>query len=216
MNYAELSLLVSSMTARPDLVSELRVAIGSAIRKFHSADTFQADLAIVEINLANYPTDSFSWSLDTKSQVFTRFRKLYHAATLPRLSTFQSGSMPSMRDDYSASPVEIPIVSPADLLDHDGYPRKNFIYLAGSSLFLRLTDARSVVQLQYFQLPNIVATGSALTIDSWIVDQMPEAVATEAAGTIFKMIGKDDEYQRHQIMFAENLAMLRQSAVLPN
>lgn len=215
MNYTELAGMVSDITARPDLVSEMRVAISNAIRKFHMADTFQADLASVEIDLTQYPTTDFTWSIDTKSNVFTRFRKLYYASTLPRTGSIQSGNMPSMRDDIRSDKAEIPILSPADLFDEDGVMRRNYIYLAGSALILRLSRISGLLSLQYFQLPDITRTETSVNFNSWIVDQMPEAVATEAAATIFRMIGKDEEFQRHQIFFAENLQMLRQTAVMP-
>lgn len=216
MNYTELSNMVADITARPDLVSETRVAISGAIRKFHLADTFQADLRTVSLNMGDYPTTGNVWDIDTKSSIFTRFRKLYHASTLPRTNTFHSGVMPSMRDDFRSGPTEIPIVSPADLLDEYGGERKNYVCLAGDNLRLRLVSASNLVQLLYFTLPDITVTSAAVNYSSWIVDQMPEAVAMEASATIFKMIGKTDEFQRHQIMFGENLALLRQTAVMPN
>lgn len=215
--FAELVELVNSFTARPDLVSETRTGITGAIRKFHLADTFQADLRVLDIDLGNYPTGNATWSLDTKSILFERFRKLYHVYSRPgtNVATLHNG-MPSMPPEFCGVPPEIDIVSPADLVDRNGLARANYAYIAGNSLVIKLTSVSRVLQLHYFTHPEIVTAGNTATINSWIADDMPEAVATEAAATVLRMIGKDEEGQRMGNLFGENLALLRQSAVMAN
>lgn len=217
MNYPELLSMVLSMTARADLVSEHRTAISGAIRKFHLADLFQRDLRIARINLANYPTTNFTWQIDTKSTVFERFRKLYHAKPVKQDYVATIHNLPSLPTDGWECVDEIPIKSPADLFDETGMALANYIFLAGTSLTLRLSNTQTTVDLAYFQYPEItIIPAGGLTFNSWVVDEMPEAVAAEAAATIFKMVGKDEEFQRHQILFADNLALLRQTAVMAN
>lgn len=64
----------------------------------------------------------------------------------------------------------------------------------------------------YYAWPTI-PTDTATTLTSWIVNEYPDAIIEDAAGAVFKMIGKDDEFNRFQTLFAENLAILKTSTV---
>jgi hypothetical protein len=64
----------------------------------------------------------------------------------------------------------------------------------------------------YYQYPELPAQSSG-EITSWIADQYPDCIIEEAAGTVFKMIGKDDEHNRYQVLFQENITILRTTDV---
>lgn len=214
--YSELRDLTVSLTARPDLAKEHAIAITGAVRKFHLADTWAQDMDVLVLDMATYPTSDFRWRLDLNSSQLNRFRKLYKATILDvtqQVTSFQG--LPSMPPDYLdlGKGTDVPIVSPADLVDENGSDRPQYIYHAGNVLQIKLQHLGTKLELQYFMHPNIDRSNGSITINSWIADSMPEAVAQEAAGAVFKMIGKDEEAQLHRQLFAENLVMLRMTAV---
>lgn len=185
------------LTNRPDLVSETRVAIRKAIFKFHSADTFKRDLHSTRISMdqhQQFGPEDFRWSIPLSE--FERFR----------------------RPKYLRTPVELPPVtefievSADNLFDSYRYEHLNYFYLAGSSLTVRAAWGISHLDLWYYQYPEIPSS-STDPIKSWICDEYPDAIIEEAAGTVFKMIGKDDEFNRYQTLFAENIAILRATDV---
>lgn len=217
MNYSELLQIVLSMTSRPDLVKENRTAISGAIRKFHLAETFQRDLRITRINLATIPTSNFTWQIGTKSSLFERFRKLYYVKPVKQDYLVTLNNLPSIRDQTWETVDTVPIKDPADLFDEVGMALSNYIFLAGDSLTLRLANINTILDIFYHQHPLIeIQPEGGLNFQSWIVDDMPEAVATEAAAVIFKIIGKDEEFTRHRAMFDENLSLLKINNIYNN
>lgn len=217
MNYPDLLKLVLSMTSRPDLVSENRTAISGAIRKFHLAELFQRDLRVTRINLATIPTSNFTWQIGTKSSLFERFRKLYYVKPVKQDYLVSLNNLPSIRDQVWETVDTVPIKDPADLFDEVGMALSTYIFLAGDSLTLRLPNTNTTIDIFYHQNPKIeLQPGGGLDFTSWVVDEMPEAVATEAAAMIFKIIGKDEEFTRHRAMFDENLALLKMTNIYAN
>ena len=85
---------------------------------------------------------------------------------------------------------------------------QNYFFISGSSITIKAIAGFDYLNFQYYQYP-LVPPVSTDPITSWICDQYPDAVIEEAAGTVFKMIGKDDEYSRYQTLFAENIMILR-------
>jgi hypothetical protein len=76
----------------------------------------------------------------------------------------------------------------------DGYSvnREDVCYMAGSLLNIRSSTPENFYLIGYYQHPDITTANW----DSWIANEIPYAIVTEAARRIFKIIGKDDEYAR--------------------
>lgn len=201
---------VYTLTNRPDLVSETRVALRKAIMKFHSADTFKRDLHTHRLQMSLYSpiaADQFRWVIPLSD--FTRFRRpkflrypmelaqpSHHAAPL-----FDTAAVSVWQRDFAE-------VTSDDLFNSYHSERLNYFFIAGSTLTIRAASQVDYLDFSYYQYPQI-PTSPTVTINSWICDQYPDAVIEEAAGTVFKMIGKDDEHARYQTLFSENLGILR-------
>lgn len=198
------------LTNRPDLVAETRVAIRKAIYKFHSADTFKRDLITQRLQMSLYAPlslDSFRWVIPLSE--FTRFRRPRFLRYPPELTI--TPQVPAPLIDWpvgAAWSKEFTEVSSDDIFDSYHSEYLNYYFIAGSALTIKSAYGMDYLDFSYYQYP-LVPTVQTDPIISWICDQYPDAVIEEAAGTVFKMIGKDDEYNRYQTLFAENLSILR-------
>jgi hypothetical protein len=57
--------------------------------------------------------------------------------------------------------------------------------------------------------PDITTAG----YNSWIAKDHPYAIVFDAAATVFKAVGKDDEASAYRTMIPEQIAMLRASGI---
>lgn len=208
--YAELVDSVVAITNRPSLVNEMRVAIRKSIFKFHQADTFKRDLNIVTINMSLYPDLNFRWDIDVSNgDTFPRYRKYSFLRVPPSSYPTQAESRPlDYPWGFPKSPVFTP-VSADNIFDDYQVERVNYYYQAGMNLVLHTTFQPQFLELGYYQYPGFVYQDGNVTLTSWIADQYQDAIAEEAAGTIFKMIGKDEEASIYRSLFAENILMVR-------
>lgn len=183
------------ITARPDLVAETKVALRKAIYKCHAADTFKQDLhqEILDLSMhTELAPDSFRWAVPL--------------STFPRLRRPHLLQVPP----YRALIEPFKEISPEDILDSYRYERFNYFFIAGAMMTVRNVTGHSELEFTYYRWPDVDPQNP---IGSFICDQFPDMVIEEAAGAVFRMIGKDEEFQRYQMFFAENLAMLRGSQV---
>lgn len=208
--YAQLVDSVVAITNRPSLISEMRVAIRKSIFKFHQADTYKRDLQIVPLDMSLYPSTNFRWQIDVSNQsVFPRYRKYSFLRIPPTSYPSPASSFPL---DYPWGIPKSPDFTPVaadNIFDDYRVERANYFYQAGMSLNVRATFQPQFLELGYYSYPGFTVLEDNIAIISWIADQYPDCIAEEAASTIFKMIGKDDESQRYAQFFAENLLMVR-------
>lgn len=208
--YADLVDSVVAITNRPSLVTEMRVAIRKSIFKFHQADTFKRDLKITSLNMSLYPDTNFRWDIDvSNADIFPRYRKYSFLRIPPSSFPSPAASLPL---DYPWGIPKSPVFTPVaadNIFDSYNVERTNYYYQAGMTVVLRATFQPQFLELGYYSYPLFTNTDGTILIDSWIADQYPDAISEEAAGTIFKMIGKDDEAQRYAQLFAENILMVR-------
>lgn len=216
---ASLATDVYTITNRPDLLTETRVALRKAIFKFHQAETFTRDLLSTRIQFSLYtPVAANTWRYQfdlSDAALFPRFRRL-NTLHYPVDLIAQYPSTPQPLIDWSSLSPEsriVPVVSPDNLFDpRYANERYQYAYIAGMSLNVKLSWGMDYLDIFYWAYP-VVPTDTEATITSWICDQYPDAVIEEACSTVFKMIGKDDEAARYLQLFGENLAMLKGTSV---
>lgn len=201
-------------TNRPDMVAETAVAIRKAIRKVHGADTFKRDLKVQRLNMSTYPPidpNQYRWNIALST--FERFRRPKSIGYPPDLQP--PIHVPAPLIDWPAGYqrdrtfIELSV---DNLYDSYGWEKANYYYIAGTDLMIKSGWYVDFLDIVYYQWPLIPsATGDTLT--SWIVNTYPDAIVEEASSLVFKMIGKDDEYNRFAQMFAENLQIIRATDV---
>lgn len=180
---------VATVTNRPDLVEETRLAIKKATLKMHQADHFAKD--IFETGISWNPP-AFIQSLDYKS-IVPNWRSLKY------LRKYSSGV---------PGPF-FTLLTPEESLDRYAINKENICYIAGSSLEIRSNTEDSYMLLGCYVNPVVTDAGYS----SWIADEHPYAIVMEAAASVFKMIGADEQaaFYRQEVM--EQLALVRQNQI---
>lgn len=192
MSLASLLTEVYSITNRSDLVAQTTQAVKMATLKAHMSDFYPRDL--IEVNQATASTATF-FSLPTST--FTRFRALNYVqkSELVRVETTPY--------DFLA------MLSADDLVDdYKGY-KVNVVYLAGTNLNFRVSEAVAALKIGYYSFPNITDAG----FSSWIDDTQPYAIICEAARTMFKTLGYDEESRTYDALVGEQIGMLKMTNI---
>lgn len=202
-------------TNRPDLVTETEVAIRKAIKKFHGADTFKRDLVVQRMDMtALTPTDpgQYRWSIPLAD--FPRYRRFdcvrYPAGQYPQHNQAFAPLIDSAAGFTNNR--EFTEVNANNIYDGYGYERPSYFMVTGNSVTVKSSWYVDKLDFLYYNWPEIPLAPTDL-LTSWIASEYPEAIVEEASASVFKMIGKDDEHQRFQALFAENLAILRAASI---
>lgn len=192
MTLAELIQEVYTLTGRPDRVAETASAIKSATLKAHQCDFFYKD--IFETGVA-FPAASFIQQLD--------YRTL--------LPLWRANKYLRKYDNTSGTPGRfLTLIQPELVLDRYTVEKEDIYYLAGAYM-----NVKSSTQDQYYLYgcylnPDITTTG----YNSWIAKDHPYAIVFDAAATVFKAIGKDEEASAYRTLIPEQIAMLRGSNIV--
>jgi hypothetical protein len=193
MTLTELITEVYNLTNRPELSTQTLSAVRAATLKMHHLDYFDRDL--VE-NPIDFGQVAYLQSFQYK-QLFPRWRAIKYLRYLD-ITT----SPPTPGEFFN-------VITPEEALDSYAVTRTNVLYLAGSSI-----QINALVQFQYglmgcYLHPDIT-TGS---FTSWIADEHPYAIVYEAARTVCKLVGLDQQYSRMETQVAEEVAALKITAI---
>lgn len=192
MTLAELISEVYTITGRPDRVAETASAIKSATLKAHQSDYFYKD--VFETGVA-FDSSAYVQQLDYRTLL-----PLWRAVKYLR-----------KYDNTNAVPGNfLNLIVPEQVLDRYMVEKTNIYYVAGAYL-----NIRSETEEQYFLLgcylnPDITTA----TYNSWIALDHPYAIVYDAAATVFKAIGKDEEAAAYRGLVAEQLQLLKISNIV--
>lgn len=181
---------VQTITARPDLIAETKLAVKQATLKMHQVDYFPKDLfetGIIWDPVAN-------------------IQSLAYKTLVPRWRTFKY-----LRKYLDGVPGEFfALLSPAETLDRYAVQKENICYIAGDQLEIRSNTADATMLISCYLHPDITDDGYS----SWIADEHPYAIVFDAAATVFKMIGFDEQAAYMKQNVTEQIALLRQNQLI--
>lgn len=181
---------VYKITAREDLTAETSLAVRAATLKLHQSDFYPRDL--VEAKL-QFSVPGYYQSLAYKS-LFPRFRALKYA-----------------RKYESGEPTKfLTVLSPDNILDAYGVSKENVCYMAGEVIQIRSDTELEELLMGFYQNPVTTEDDYA----SWINDLHPFAIITEAAHTIFKMVGFDEQAATYQRLAGEQALLVKNFNIL--
>lgn len=191
MTLTELQNEVYTLTNRPDLTSQTLLAVRRATLKLHNTDFYSKDLHETAVDF-QFPAYIHDFEYRT---VFPRWRaakyfRLWDAA-------------------FETAGFFFDIVEPMNTLDEYGANRERIAYQAGELFHLRARQQFRHILIGYYVNPDI----SIPTYSSWIADLFPYAIVAEAASTIFKAIGKDDEATLMKVTVNEDVGILKQNFI---
>jgi hypothetical protein len=193
---------VYTHTNRPDLVAETALAVTKATVRMHTlgqrtsggisgAVFYIKDISTVVISLPTQADNHFS--IDLSPYPLIRAVK-----------TVQDYNYP-----LTGREVQYPPLDPENIFDSYNVERANYFFRAGLGLTLKCQKPPAAIQLQYYSYP--ITDGA--TYNSWIATDFRDAITEEAAGTVFRMIGKDEEFKVYQAMSQDNIAILQSSNI---
>jgi hypothetical protein len=177
---------VYTHTNRPDLVNETVLAIRKATSKAHESDEFPEDMVYVTAK-PSAGTNSNEYLLDVNSMPFIRHRKVLQVINSGTKRAYEQVSINDLFDSYGN-------------LKHDCWYKAGLMYRINAAL--SATDTLDCIYLQY---PEVFPE----TYFSWIALTHPEVIVEEAAGQVFKTVGKDTEYKYYAQLSAENFMRLK-------
>lgn len=190
--FSDLLTDIYSITNRPDLVADTKLALRSATLKAHHSDFYPKDLYETGVT---FLTPAILAEFEYRTLI-PRWRALKY------LRHF---------DLVSDTPGEFfTVLDPTDVLDRYQIQKQNVCYLAGELLKIRSPDALSYALLGCYIHPD---TAEA-TYNSWIALEYPNLLVFETAGSIFKMIGFDEQATFYRNESAILLNELRSSNIL--
>jgi len=194
MQLSDLVNEVYTITGRPDRVNETSSAIRSATLKAHQSDYFYKDLREVGIT---FDSASYIQQLDYRA-----FDANWRAVKYLRKIDITSG-LPT---------TELDLILPENIFDAYNIQKQNVFYVAGAYLNINSSYQDQNYLLGYYVNPNISIAG----YNSWVALDHPYAIIYDAAATVFKAIGKDEEAAAYKSLVAEQLAMLSSSNIVAN
>jgi hypothetical protein len=192
MTLAELIAEVYTITGRPDRVAETLSAVKSATLKAHQSDYYYKDLfeAGLDLEFAKY-IQNFDYRA-----LFPRWRALKYLRKYDPVGD----TMGKILD----------IIVPENVLDDYKITRADVCYVAGSYIQIHSSTEQRYYVIGCYLNPNVTDAGFA----SWIAVDHPYAIIFDAAATVFKAIGKDDEATTFRNLVAEQIAMIRMSNIV--
>lgn len=184
--FAELVSDVYTLTNRPYLVEETKLAVKMATLKAHQSDYYPKDL--FEVGLA-WTEPAFIQSIEYRTLI-------------PRWRAFKY-----LRKYAGSSLGEFfKLLTPEETLDGYGINRENICYLASEMLEIRSNTQDTNMIIGCYLNP--ITTEQGFT--SWIALDHPYAIVFEAARIIFRQVGAVDEANNMRTEVAEQYMILKQ------
>jgi hypothetical protein len=211
MTFDEMVQEVYTLTNRPDMVQQTKLALRAATLKMHSVDFFNLDIWTTKIV---FPETSFVQQLDTG--LFQRYR----AAAFARL---WDDSLSAAQLNIFAIPQQptdnqynyfFKFISPEEIFDSYRTLRGNVAYAAGNVINLRARVGFNCIMHGFYSLPD-VAEGS---YSSWIAEKQPYAIIYDATSRILQTVGQNEVARKYDDprtgLVPEQIAILKNSYVL--
>lgn len=192
MTLAELIQEVYTITARSDRVDETASAIKSATLKAHQSDFYYKDLYEVGVD---FGTPSFLQSMDYRTLI-PRWRAIKYLRKYD-LATLTPGTF-------------LNLITPEGVMDRYNVEKANIYYVAGAYINIKADTSEQGYLVGCYVNPDITS-GS---YNSWIALDHPYAIIFDAAATVFKATGKDEEAAAYRGLVQEQISMLRASNII--
>jgi hypothetical protein len=183
---------VYTVTKRPDLIAETKLAVKAATLKLHQSDFYFRDIFETGIQ---FDTSDYTQQLNITT-VIPRYRALKY---LRRYDSSGSGAAAEFFD----------ILSPKEILDDYGLERVGVAYAAGTVLNLKSRVPIQFALLGVYVNPDVTDSG----YDSWLANNHPFAIVHEAARVLFKQIGFDEQSTAFERLALEQLALVKSANI---
>lgn len=177
---------VYTITNRPDLVNETKLAVKAATLKAHKSDF--------------YPKDIYEVGISWDDPAF--IQSLEYRTLIPRWRAFKY----LRKYSDNAASTFFTLLTPEQTLDAYSVSKENICYLAGEMLEIRSSTEDTYMILSCYLNPKLDEND----FQSWIALDSPYAIVFEAARQIYKQIGWDEQATQIKQEVAEQYQILKQ------
>lgn len=212
MTFDEMLQEVYTLTNRPDMVQQTKLALRAATLKMHSVDFFNNDIFTTKVV---FPDTNYVQQLDTS--MFQRYRAAAFARlwddslSAAQLNIFALSAQQMQDNQYN---YFFKFISPEEIFDNYRTLRYNVAYAAGNVVNFRARVGFNCLMYGFYALPD-VAEGS---YSSWIADKQPYAIIYDATSRILQTVGQNDISRKYDDprtgLVPEQIAILKNSYVL--
>lgn len=193
MTLNELIQEVYTITGRSDRSAETLTAVKAATLKAHQSDFYYKDL--FETGIA-FDTSAYIQALAYRNLI-PRYRAIKYMRKY---------------DFTNSTPGNFLTIIPPDLvMDRYNVEKTNIAYVAGDYIQIKSDTQEQYYLFGCYVNPDITSNNYT----SWIALDHPYCIIFDAAGTVFKAIGKDDESTTYKNLGLEQIAMLKSSNIVP-
>lgn len=173
---------VYSITNRPDLVAETKLAVRQATLAAHRSDYYPRDR--IELGLPLTSAALFQLDIPTYFPNWRAFSWL-------RPYDLVTGSLSSI----VLGPDEM--LAPDAILDEYLIEKVNIWYVAGNNINIKLEAAYGGLLFGYYANPVLSPEGS---YESWIAREQPALIVLDAAKRVFESVGWAEQAARLGVM----------------
>lgn len=191
MTLSELMDEVYLLTNRPDLVNETSSAVRRATLKCHQIDYFYKDLFETGVL---FSTAAYLQTIDYRA-LLPNWRAAKYLRKTDSTGTEQGAFFD--------------LIVPENVLDNYSINRQDVYYVAGSVIQIRSSTLLQYAIMGSYVNPNITVP----SYSSWIALDQPWAIIYTAAESIFKSIGKSEEFAAFKLLRDEELQTLKLSNI---
>lgn len=182
---------VYTLTNRPDLVGETLLAVRNSTLKAHRTDFYPKDFVETGITFDYAQSQQV---LEYKTLV-PRWRALKY------IRKFYGDTTQGCPGEF------LTVITPEEVLDSYSVNREDVCYLAGMDLKIRTREKLTHFLLGCYINPDVTPENYC----SWIADEQPAAILYDAAATIFKTIGFDEQNAAYQNLISAEYSLLKQN-----
>lgn len=188
MTLTELIAEVYNVTGRPDRVAETLSAIRSATLKMHQTDRYLKDIfeCVIGFSSAEYIQN---WDY---IQTIPRWREPKYLRKIDYLNNIPGKLLTKL--------------VPEQIFDGYTVEKDDVYYVAGAYVQIKSSTQEQYYLHGCYLNPNITADG----FDSWVARDHPFAIIYDAAATVFKAIGKDEEASSFRNLVNDQITLIRQ------
>lgn len=173
---------VYTITNRPDLVAETKLAVRQATLAAHRSELFPRDLKELVLPLTSLSV----FQLDIPSY-FPNWRKFEYIRPYTVLTGTPSDILISANE----------FLGPDAILDEYLIEKVNVAYVAGNNLNIKLQAAYDGLLVGYYQNPVLSPEAS---YESWIAREHPSVIVLDAAMRVLDSIGYNDAARRLEVL----------------
>lgn len=187
---ASLQTDLQSIIKRPDLFDDSALHIKNALLKAHTKDYWLKD--IYETNF-QFGTAAINYTLEPKTLI-PLYRSMKYLTIIDPIT-----------EDVVRELKPLPVES---WLDSYGYIKDYVWYVAGTNVQIRCSGQETIFGLGVYLYPD-----TTLATPSWIADEFPFVILYEAARTMFRLIGFDEQAASAERLVKEAMDDLVKTAI---